>query len=475
MSLSRRHFLRLAAATSGAFSGLPFIAHAQDSGDGPADAPYLNQVQGYGDLTNDPDGLFDFPEGFTYQVLSTVGDEMTDGLLAPGRFDGMGCFQRADGKLVLIRNHEQAPNSFDGSPFGPGHERLDQIDQSRIHDWAADGYPHLGGTSHLVVDPQTLAVEEQYMSLLGTFANCAGGMTPWGSWITCEEAAYPAGEYARKDHGYCFEIPVDATGPVEPVPLTAMGRFAHEAVAVDPVSGCIYLTEDRRELALFYRFIPNVRDRLTEGGRLQALAVRERPGLDLRNHDPEAQQQAPGTWFEIEWIDLDDVESPNGDLAERGHAAGAARLTRGEGMWFGDGECYFASTDGGPQELGQIWRYVPSPFEGTDREREQPGRLQLFVQNDNPAIMEKCDNLCVAPWGDLIVVEDGDAEQYIRGVTPEGQVYTIGRNAASGPDGEKSEITGPCFSPDGSTLFFNVQQHPGRTFAVRGPWHARSL
>lgn len=127
-----------------------------------------------------------------------------------------------------------------------------------------------------------------------------------------------------------------------------------------------------------------------------------------------------------------------------------------------------------PRHLGQIFRYQPSPFEGTAREAEQPGRLQLFVQSDDARVMEKCDNVCVAPWGDLIVVEDGDEDQYIRGVTPEGRVYTIGRNADADAFGEKSEICGPCFSPDGSTLFFNVQRNPGRTFAVRGPWPGRS-
>lgn len=458
MSLSRRVFLRNALATSTAFAGLPLLARAQTADE----TGYLNQITGYGELVTDTASLFDLPPGFSYTVISSAGDEMDDGLLAAGDFDGMGCFAREDGLITLVRNHELTALEIDKSAFGPEEERLDRIDRSRIHDWTVDGHPHLGGTSHLVLDPQTLEIRHHYMSLAGTMNNCAGGITPWGSWITCEETELPVGDGAQVEHGYCFEVPADATGLVTPVPLKAMGRFRHEAIAVDPDSGIVYQTEDKWGLSLFYRFIPDVPGQLAEGGRLQALALRGRPGVDLRNW--ELAEMAAGDWADVEWVDMEDVEAPEADLAVRGHAAGAARFTRGEGMWWGDGECYFACTDGGPARIGQIWRYQP----GADG-----GRLQLFVESTDPAVMEKCDNICVAPWGDLIVVEDGDAEQYIRGVTPEGQVYTIGRNAASGPDGEKSEICGPCFSPDGSTLFFNVQRWPGRTFAVRGPWQDR--
>lgn len=459
MSLSRRVFLRNSLATSTAFAGLPILASRAVA----QSQTYLNQVSGFGELVSDTAGLFDLPPGFTYTVISSAGDEMDDGLLAAGDFDGMGCFAREDGLITLVRNHELTPLQSAKSAFGPNEERLDRIDRDRIHDWTANGHPHLGGTSHLVLDPESLEIRQHYMSLAGTMNNCAGGVTPWGSWITCEETVLPIGDGAQVEHGYCFEVPADAEGLIEPVPLKAMGRFRHEAVAVDPATGIVYQTEDSWGTALFYRFIPDTPGQLAAGGRLQALALRDRPGADLRHWD--ASTLPVGEWAAVEWIDLDDVESPEADLAERGYAAGAARFTRGEGMWWGDGECYFACTDGGPARIGQIWRFQPD---------ETGGRLQLFVESTDPAIMEKCDNICVAPWGDLIVVEDGDDDQYIRGVTPEGQVYTIGRNAASGPDGEKSEICGPCFSPDGSTLFFNVQRYPGRTFAVRGPWQDRS-
>ncbi|MHA6288527.1 alkaline phosphatase PhoX [Maricaulis sp. CAU 1757] len=470
MSLSRRHFLRNATATSLAFAGLPAL-RAQSGSE--TSQVYLSEVEGYGRLQPDAAGLFDLPQGFQYQVLSETGDAMNDGLIVPGRFDGMGCFAREDGKIVLVRNHELRPDQPDQSPFGADQSGLDLIDRDKVHDFMENGMPHLGGTTHLVLDPDTLEVEEQYLSLTGTLLNCAGGVTPWGSWITCEEGELSVGEHAGVEHGYCFEVPADATGLVAPVPLKAMGRFRHEAVAVDPATGAVYQTEDRYEAALFYRFLPDVPGELARGGRLQALAIKGRPGMDMRNWAESRDLLRTGDWLEVEWIDMDDVEAPDADLALRGLAAGAARFVRGEGLWWGENECYFTCTDGGPGHLGQIFRYQPSPLEGQPGEADQPGRIQLFVQSADARILERCDNLCVAPWGDLIVVEDGDAEQFIRGVTPEGEVYTIGRNAVSGPDGEKSEITGPCFSPDGSTLFFNVQRYPGRTFAVRGPWESR--
>jgi hypothetical protein len=473
MSLSRRSFLTNAAAISTAFSALPLLsarALAQGS------AAYINQVQGYGDLQSDPNGLFDLPAGFDYVTLSETGEPMDDGLIVPGDHDGTACFPGLeDGQVILVRNHELSPDQFDESPFGLDGSGLARIDAAKLYDHDEGGLTHLGGTTTLHVDLATRRVVRQFLSLGGTERNCAGGPTPWGSWITCEESLTQAGAgYGLRDHGYAFEVPSQAMGLVTAEPLTAMGRFNREACAIDPRTNIVYQTEDARP-SLITRFLPEVGDELHQGGRLQALVVRGRPGLNTHNWDADAQTVAVGETLACEWIDVDGVDNPHNDLASRLVDAGAANFTRGEGMWFGDGEVFFCCTDGGPDRIGQIWRYRPSTAEGQSGEAAQPGELTLLVQTTDQRILEKCDNITVAPWGDLVVVEDGDNEQFIRGVTPDGRVYTIGRNAASDAESDYSEITGPCFSPDGSTLFFNVQNGPGRTFAVKGPWQTRSL
>ncbi|WP_019961729.1 alkaline phosphatase PhoX [Woodsholea maritima] len=474
MSLSRRTFLQVSGLTTGAFAGLSLLASCKNTDQ----APYINQVEGYGPLSPDPEGLFDLPEGFTHQVISQFGDEMDDGLRVPGRPDGMAAFQGPDNTIILVRNHEINPGHVGYSAFGDEDERLSLIDRDKVYDWVAGNEPHHGGTTTIHVDNETLAVRRQFLSLAGTDNNCAGGPTPWGSWISCEEsldlASADPSQGSGKDHGYAFEVPALAETLVEPRPLLNMGRFEREAVAIDPVSGAVYQTEDDRP-ALLYRFIPDIPGDLHGPGRQQALMIKGRPGLDTRNWEDSPETITLHTWMDVEWVDLEDIHNPNNDLATRGIALGAARFTRGEGAWFDKGELYFCCTDGGPAHIGQIWRYHPSPAEGLAQEADQPGQLQLFVETTDARVMEKCDNITIAPWGDLIVVEDGDEEQFIRGVTPQGQVYTIGRNAVTMEDGEKSEITGPCFSPDGKTLFFNVQSGPGRTFAVRGPWQQRSL
>jgi secreted PhoX family phosphatase len=166
----------------------------------------------------------------------------------------------------------------------------------------------------------------------------------------------------------------------------------------------------------------------------------------------------------VTWIDLDDVESPEDDLRFRGFASGAARFARGEGMWYGRGAIYFACTNGGSEKKGQIWKYTPSPDEGKPEESREPGRLELFVEPNDGTLVENADNLTMAPWGDLIVCEDGSEQQFLVGVTPEGEIYKFARNAMN-----TSELAGATYSPDGSTLFVNIQS-PGITLAITGPW-----
>jgi secreted PhoX family phosphatase len=324
----------------------------------------------------------------------------------------------------------------------------------------------LGGTTTVVYDTENQTVRRQFLSLTGTIRNCAGGPTPWNSWLTCEETVQRANDTFAKDHGYVFEVPATAQPQLAaPQPIKAMGRFNHEAVAVDPNSGAVYLSEDRGD-GLFYRFLPNEPGALQKGGTLQACRVRKQASLDTRNWG-EGPEISPGTTFEVEWMDLENVDTPTDDLRKRGFENGAARFAREEGMWYGEGAVYTACTNGGKIQKGQVWRYVPSPHEGTDRETEQPGTLELFVEPNDTTVLENADNLTVAPWGDVIACEDGSGTDTLVGITPEGQFYKLGRNAMS-----DSELAGAVFSPDGSTLFMNIQ-HEGYTLAITGPWPQR--
>ena len=234
MNSSRREFLKSAATVSVAFSGLARYA----SGKG---AAAVRAPGKYGIPVVDPKRIFDLPAGFKYTIIGRAGDYMDDGLRLPGRSDGMGTFQGADGKTILVRNHElEADKTYEG-PFGLQNELLDKVDISKVYDPGQKIQPHIGGTTTVVYDTKSQKVEKQFLSLAGTCRNCAGGVTPWGTWITCEETVDKKGtpeepkNKNEKDHGYPFEVPATVTpGLAAPVPLTAMGRFNHEAVAVDP-------------------------------------------------------------------------------------------------------------------------------------------------------------------------------------------------------------------------------------------------
>lgn len=465
MRLPRRDLLTGSAAAL-AFSGLARNVHAQAAA---AEETYVNEVPGYGPLIRDPNRLLDLPEGFTYQVVSQSGDTMDDGLFVPGQPDGMGCFDLGGGRVALVRNHELKGSSGLHRNLGPGgfhQERIGLLDPSKGYDTYKDGRALPGGTTTLIYDLESRRTISQHLSLAGTSTNCCGGVTPWGSWLTCEETEEtPDSADVTRPHGFVFEVPAAATGLVEPVPLRAMGRFDHEAVCVDPRTGAVYLTEDKND-GLFYRFLPATPGRLADGGRLQAMAFRDHLGADTTNQTD--REWSPGDWRDVLWVDLEDVESPDADLRFRGHAAGAALVARGEGVVWGDGELWLTATSGGPLKRGQILRYVPSQGEGTEEEAFHPGRIQLFLETTDERAMNMGDNLTVAPWGHLVVCEDNysrDIRNHLRGVTPEGKTYAIGRNVFTG----NSEFAGACFSPDGQVLFVNIM-YPGVTFAIRGPW-----
>jgi secreted PhoX family phosphatase len=452
----------LGAISAAALSPLASLLAAVD-----ARAPSV-AVPGYGPLRSDPEGLLALPEGFQYRVISRAGQDMDDGFVVPGRPDGMHAFPGAAGRTILLRNHELNPGSRE-TPFRAMTGSLSDTQRARIYDPGAGR----GGVTTLIIDTADSTVERQFLSLAGTLRNCSGGATPWDSWISSEEIVIGIGQYgARREHGYNFEVAAAATSLVEPVPLEAMGRFNHEAVAVDARTGVVYQTEDRGD-SLLYRFLPRERGRLAAGGRLQALVIRDLPGVHTGNRRDAPVTFATGQRFAADWVDLDDVTSPNDDLRHQGRSKGAAIFVRGEGMTVevdaagGETCIWFVSTTGGPGGLGQLWCYRPAIGEGGVDERRHPGTVELGVEPRNVDLLRNADNLTLAPFGDLFVCEDNPVAQHIVGITPSGGMYRFAANAR-----RDSEFAGATFSPDGITLFVNLQK-PGLTFAVKGPWKSR--
>jgi uncharacterized protein len=418
-------------------------------------------AEGYGQLRptaaqNTGEVALELPEGFSYNILGRQGTRMTDGNLTPTKHDGMGAFL-VNGKLRLVRNHE-VPNTR-ARPL------TSILQGESVYDTSAGG-----GTTTLTVDPVTRELTESRISLAGTHTNCAGGTTPWGSWLSCEETTLgptlgkdDKGKVIggfEKEHGYIFEVPAAGDAPVLPVPLKAMGRFVHEAIAVDPATGIIYETEDRTS-AGFYRFLPTKPGQLTEGGRLQMLVIEGKPQADLRK------KQTVGEALACTWIEIDDPDpaaASTNPLAvyESGKAKGGATFARLEGCWWGNGYVYLNATTGGDKLLGQVWRYQPK---GADK-----GELILLFESKSKSVLWNPDNLCVTPRGGLVLCEDtygGDC--YLRGLTKKGEIFNFARNIY--PGFEESEFAGACFSPmtDNQTLFVNLQL-PGVTLAIWGPW-----
>ena len=468
MTASRRQFLTTSAAYAAGFAGLRLASQPAS-----ALAKGVTASVGYGSLVPDPEGLLDLPRGFAYQVIGRAGEELADGLLLPGQPDGMAAFEGPDGLTLLMRNHELFPTA--GGAFGEGAERLAKVDAAKLYDQGAtlaDGsasLPGAGGVTTVVYDTRRQRVESQFLSLAGTFTNCAGGPTPWGTWLTCEEAidspsfTTKQGYACRKEHGYPFEVtPGREPGLQQATPLKAMGRFRREAVAVDPEAGVVYQTEDMDDGA-FYRFLPAEPGNLAAGGKLQALAIDGRPSLDTRNW--KSQLVAAGDKLPVRWIDLDDAQAPKDDLRYRTFNAGGARFARGEGIWWVDGAACFACTTGGKAEIGQLWRYHPT---GADPTSADGGTLELFIEPNDSQLIHNADNLTVAPAGDLVVCEDrqGPTVRLI-GVTPAGQTYVLAHSHA------RTEFAGVCFSPDGTTMFVNIQGK-GLTVAITGPWRQQA-
>jgi uncharacterized protein len=450
---SRREFLSSAAASALGAAGLfgleGLVARAAEANAGRG----ANVAGGYGPLAparalNTGEYALALPEGFSYNLFSRAGEKLGDGNACPTNHDGMAAFAAPGGKIRLVRNHEIKGKPGAGSPVAPG------------------GYDRTapGGCTTLIVDPKTRLLEKDFLSLAGTSANCAGGPTPWGSWISCEETTVGTAAGHEKPHGYCFEVASRADGATaDPIPLKAMGRFVHEAIAIDPKTGVVYLTEDRGT-AGFYRFLPKNKTKLAEGGRLQIAAVKGRKNFDTRTG------QKMGAAYTLVWVDIEDPDPKNAEaevlaVYKEGQAKGAATFARLEGAWYGNGSVFINATDGGDQKMGQVWRYTPNG--------DAEGQLTLLFESPDASVLAMPDNLCVSPRGGLVICEDSDeTNQNVRGLTPKGELFDFARNIL--PGYETQEFAGSCFSPDGKTLFFNIQT-PGVTCAVWGPWERGAL
>jgi|GEM_PF-18581 len=469
-AIDRRAFLSRSAAAAG---GLAIAGPLQALAAGGAGGREAN-ARGYGPLREARGGDLRLPEGFRYRVISRQGREMSDGNPTPGICDGMEAFPASGGRTILLRNHE---NRF---PFFPDSQNEIPVVVPERFRYDRSGVFRAGVTK-LVVSPDR-RVERDFAILGGTSTNCAGGQTPWGSWITCEEFDLPGADAVLppgvrplqgvdladvEPHGYIFEIDASAGGPVKAVPIKSAGRFYHEAVAWR--SGRLYMTEDfdvlnPEEAVAFYRYTPDVRPRRVgdlarSGGKLEALRIRGRPDADLRSGVP------VGEPMPVQWVTIDDPDPPASPFADRVHqqafAKGAARFTREEGTAVDGPRIYFDCTNGGDAELGQIWEYH------TGREE-----LTLVYESPSQKELDFPDNLTLAPTGDLFICENGTPPDFIRGLTPEGRIFNFAQAVTN-----LTEFAGACFSADGKTLFVNQNgdrdDQPGVTYAIWGPFASR--
>ncbi|MFC9062658.1 alkaline phosphatase PhoX [Streptomyces sp. NPDC057074] len=272
----------------------------------------------------------------------------------------------------------------------------------------------------------TGAVTSAYRVLSGTRQNCAGGRTPWNTWLSCEEV----------DRGYVYET--DPWGVKAAVRRDAMGRFKHEAAAADPVREVVYLTEDVTD-GCFYRFRPTTWGDLSSGT-LEVLVGG-------------SATSGPVTWAR--------VPDPSGATATRGQVSGAKRFNGGEGCYYADDTCWF-TTKGD----NRVWQY-----DAAAQTVELAYDDSLVTSGGAP--LTGVDNVTGSSSGDLFVAEDG-GNMEICVITPNDVVAPFLR--IDGQSG--SEITGPAFSPDGTRLYFSSQRGTsgsssgGITYEVRGPFRS---
>ncbi|MGY1622728.1 alkaline phosphatase PhoX [Geodermatophilus sp. SYSU D00965] len=490
-AVSRRSFLGRGAATGlgivlvgsvdTIFGAGPAAAQGRDrNGDGAGEA-------GYGPLVPDPAGILALPAGFSYTIIAETGvTDLEEGGKTPADPDGAASFPLRRGGTVLVYNHEVGSDEENPVPRIAG----------LVYDESGGG-----GTTNLEVDRDGNRVRE-YVSLAGTVNNCAGGKTPWDTWLTCEETEVVEGDEGSygaltKRHGYVFEVdPYDQDANQDPKPIKALGRYPHEAVVVDPRRGHFYLTEDAAgPYGLFYRWTPpedfrpgkdRLRDLPDDAGTLEALKA-----FDGGRHVPDLSvAEEIGTTYSVEWVEVLDRDATTVSTREQFADDEITRSQKLEGMWWADGGAYFTASfartaEDDAEEAsaashdGQVWFLDP-----------RKGTIELtlrfaYTPSDQDGDPDGPDNITVSPFGGVIIAEDGEGVQHLVGATDDGEAFFFARNETAA----QSEFTGPNFSPDRRILFANIQgdgsgpaegeagpdegadpANPGYVFAITGPF-----
>ncbi|GGZ47969.1 alkaline phosphatase PhoX [Streptomyces bluensis] len=477
MSLTRRDFAARSAITgagvalAGSVGSLASAPNALASTDtenaGEGTAEQHGGGVGYGPLIADPKGILALPAGFTYKIITYSGrTKLESGEVTPSNHDGTAAFPGPRGTTLLVNNHElKGPRSKWTYPV--------PLTEGLVYDPAASG-----GCTVVEVRPDGRVAE--WVGIAGTSTNCAGGSTPWGTWLTCEENSDKAGVNGMtKDHGYVFEVdPGDRRANREPKPLKFFGRYDHEAVVIDPKRGHAYLTEDASgPNGLFYRWTPpkgfehgpgRFRTLADDAGVLQAPRCYDSGG---RYVDDLSRATKIGTVYGVDWVDVPDRDAKTVDVRKQFGAGEITRARKLEGMWWGDGGAYLVSSyareESPVQHDGQVWFYDP-------RRRTLTLKVLLGVNPDpsKDGGFDGPDNITVSPYGGLVIAEDGEGIQHLFGATDSGRTYPIARNdlnIGTEEEPEYSEFAGVTFSPDGKTLYASIQT-PGIMLAITGPW-----